>query len=142
MNRLRIPLLCLVLLGLAGCGDPTACTLMGCETGLSVRIPQMHKALPEAARIRVCAETQCSATRDRRAQFIQVRLPDDAGPRDVRVRLQVFGPDGRAIAAAEGTATLTRIAPNGGGECGPVCFVASMRYFPEDNTLISRPLGR
>jgi hypothetical protein len=111
--------------------EPTIiCTLVGCESGVLVRLTR----LPAAARTaRVCARGRCTTlhVRTRRPSdnwaFAIVRCKSPRNKR-VEVTVELFGVTGTRLRFSSALVRLTaRNQPNG-PECGPTCWNAGLRY--------------
>lgn len=134
----------------AGClGRPgTICTLVGADSGVTVSWRPAD--FPAGSRYRICADGQCREREDPTAgdgstTFLQVRLPEEDGPRDVAVRFTVVAPaeepaddelagggpagGGRVVDAFSTRVTLRGSTPNG-EECGPAVWQAGVRVDP------------
>ncbi len=81
----------------AGCLGPsgTICTLIGADSGVTVTWRPAD--FPAGSRYRLCADGECREREDPMAgdghtTFLQVRLPEEDGPREVAVRFTVIAP--------------------------------------------------
>ncbi|MEU9858226.1 hypothetical protein [Streptomyces sp. NPDC047974] len=147
------------LLPTAGClGRPgTVCTLIGADSGVTVSWRPAD--FPAGSRYRICADGECREREDPTAgdgstTFLQVRLPEEDGPREVAVRFTVVAPaevlaggdpagsepvggdpgsepteGGRVVDAFSTRVTLRESTPNG-GKCGPTVWQAGVRVDP------------
>ncbi|MFJ5712680.1 hypothetical protein [Streptomyces sp. NPDC093105] len=115
-------------------GPGRVCTLIGADSGVSVTWDPA--AYPEGARFRLCADEECGE-RESSREFpfgsLQVRLPEEDGPREVAVRLSVTDParGGRVVHDGSTRVTLRKVTPNGEG-CGPTVWQAAVRADPRE----------
>jgi hypothetical protein len=110
----------LLAVAVLGAHDPPAqaCTLIGCESGVSVRIGR----LPVRAEvIEVCVGTRCRRARlatPPRIVFVPVQA---SSPRVVLVRVRGFSGSGRLVFSTSRRVGLRALQPNG-PDCPPVCY--------------------
>ncbi|MFD8014007.1 hypothetical protein [Streptomyces sp. NPDC058955] len=124
------------LLTASGCrlGPGRVCTLIGADSGVSVSWDPA--AYPDGARFRLCADEECRE-RESLREFpfgsLQVRLPEEDGPREVAVRLSVTDPaqGGRVVHDGAVRVALRKVTPNGEG-CGPTVWQAAVRADPRE----------
>ncbi|GGR63686.1 hypothetical protein [Streptomyces roseolus] len=133
----------------AGCLGPPGniCTLIGADSGVTVS--RRPADFPAGSRYRICADGTCRepsapAAGDDTA-FLQVRLPEEDGPREVTVRFAVIAPPdepageesaggepaggGRVVHAFSTRVALRAATPNG-EKCGPTVWQAGVRVDP------------
>lgn len=151
----------LVACSLAGCGGARefACTLIGCESGLTVLFGDVTHGFPDARAVRVCANTVCttypagpvgercgpevlkgtnvceyvrSGRHERRARRL-VSMTLRSGwlehAKTMRVTLEVLGTGPRPLFSGATLARFVKTAPNG-VRCGPVCYDAELIFDP------------
>ncbi|MFB9601536.1 hypothetical protein ACFFTQ_00915 [Streptomyces roseofulvus] len=115
-------------------GPGRVCTLIGSDSGVSVGWDPA--AYPDGALFRLCADGECRE-RESLREFpfgsLQVRMPEEDGPREVAVSLSVTDParGGRVVHDGAARVTLRKVTPNGEG-CGPVVWQAAVRADPRD----------
>jgi hypothetical protein len=109
--------------------EPKICTLIGCESGVTVDLRPYRADHSYIRRVVVCVERRCEKRRwkadEPGVEFVQVRVKGDR-ERTVKVKVVMYDGRGRKRFRKVGSAFLRRNQPNG-PECEPVCFVASMK---------------
>ncbi|GAA3370560.1 hypothetical protein GCM10020367_17670 [Streptomyces sannanensis] len=130
-RRLLSPLLIPLALGLAGCSQPRVCTLIGADSGVTVRWRSADFADAGPATFRLCVRDTCEEhtldVSQNEEGFLTLRLPDDIGAVTVPVRFTVTPiAGGQAVLDARANARLKESHPNG-EECSFTVFQAGFR---------------
>jgi hypothetical protein len=120
------------LLALGGCDDDgtgfiQTCTLIGCDSGVTVHLTEATRERGPLT-IRLCVDGECteqSADRGRGTAIVGVyREPERWEPGErVRVEATVATEEGEVVAAADEVVELRRVQPNG-RDCPPTCAQA------------------
>jgi hypothetical protein len=133
--RLRVGILLL----LAGCTSSLNCTLIGCDSGVSVDLRAMTfppSTGPVTAILCVdgaCQDVQISAPGQ---ALLRVSVDLPRPPATVTVSMEMFGAGGAVLApTAPPGAPVRRLTPNG-EKCGPVCNVVTLRYDSASRSLV------
>jgi hypothetical protein len=112
------------------------CTLIAMDSAVSVDWEPSAFGEPDAVVVRLCADGTCeerSSGGTEEAPFgrLAVRLPQDAGPAEVAVRVTVTDAvTGRVLVEDRATAKLEVRHPNGEG-CPPTAWTAGYRLAPD-----------
>jgi hypothetical protein len=104
---------------------PAACGAIGCVSGASVDVSELGEHHMDVGRMTACVNERCrrfSATNSR----FKLNTPGAGGERSVRMRVVVYGPDGRVLVRASRSVRLRPVQPNG-PNCPPTCWVRSLR---------------
>lgn len=117
-------------LSVSAAGSPPAeeddfwgvCTLIGCESGVDVRLVQ---APDNAATARICADDRCK--RKRPALDPGARFPCSAEPRRLRIAVTVRDVTGDLLMRRHKRVRLRKYQPNG-PNCPPTCYVAVLKF--------------
>ena len=115
------------------------CSLVGCSSGVTVRIKSLAEKLPSARKIDVCVAGQCShegVYESRPPKGKYVPKPEESARGEAR-RLHGLGPypvsvtvldqRGKVLLRVERRVEMEKFSPNGGGACPPTCFIAVLR---------------
>jgi hypothetical protein len=131
-----------IMVAVSGCGSsrhvPEACTLIGCNSGISVEVRGLTKTMPRAWEVDVCVAAHCTKNGVResgkpRGRYVpkpyayvggEGRRLHGLGPYPVSVTVrdrhrQIL------LYVARGV-TMERFSPNG-VVCGPTCFVRGLK---------------
>lgn len=101
-------------------GDPTACTLVGCVSGLHLDLRSARKGDSAAKKVKICVKRRCMgfSRHIRYATFVIGGLKLD---RNVKVRMTVYRKGGKVLRRSSVKARVYRSRPNG-PKCPPTCF--------------------
>lgn len=111
----------IVAAGGCGSGRPSACSEVGCFSGVFVNIEPLRSSLPQARRVILCLDRTCSrgnAYVDA-VRTIARSVPSPTGAHEVLLAVQ--DRNGKSVLTVRRRVTLLKEAPNGVA-CGPVCF--------------------
>jgi hypothetical protein len=107
--------------------DRRICTLVGCNSGVSVRYGEFGtRYIPRNATVTVCIERLCRRFSGR-GDGVRVAHAKLSGPGPVRVRVVVRSPSDKVLFRADRQVTLKRARPNG-EECEPTCWLAAFEF--------------
>jgi hypothetical protein len=110
-------------------GSESACTKIGCSSGISVDIGDPRSALSTAAAVEFCLNRR-GCTRQSIASGRLVGTEWHGAPRSVNARywveVRILDGRGRTLLKTGRFVELARVRPNGSG-CQPTCFVANLR---------------
>ena len=125
---------------LSGCGSGrhSACSQVGCISGVGVRLPGLTKALPRARLIDVCVAGQCThdtvyetyETGNPEGKYVPRAFLGEArglhglGPYPVAVTVR--DGHGKVLLRVERSVVMEKVSPNG-VVCGPTCFGANLK---------------
>ncbi|MFE5795985.1 hypothetical protein ACFQ8C_25885 [Streptomyces sp. NPDC056503] len=126
----------------AGCrpSPGSVCTLIDSESGVTATWRPAD--FPAGSRFRFCADARCREREapvpgDGTSAFLQVRLPEEDGPREVAVRFTVTDPadGGRVVHDRSARVALRAVTPNG-EKCGPTAWQAGVRADPREGLVV------
>lgn len=107
-------------------GTSRACTEIGCESGVFVRVSAYFAAHATAQRVRVCALGRCRSTRrGEHALLVQPLVLPVAREEAITITVTAFGRDGGLVLRRKLIQQLRKVQPNG-PQCQPVCFQANL----------------
>ncbi len=117
----------------------TVCTEMGCESGVTVRLGQLHRTLRRARSVTLCVDHRCGRLSAKTAG-ISVRLPGVPKSPASRYRVELVVQDGRGstLQQVARTVTLLRSQPNG-PDCEPTCYFRLLTFEPAHRRLALHP---
>ena len=132
-------------LALAACSG-TSCSLVGCASQVRVSLTELSRQNPASPlSVHLCVDSVCTdQTVTPEAEADAVATGDvptavtSGEQRQVRVSVRV-GVGRRVLADSATTASIEPFAPNGGGDCGPVCYVAKVTL--RDGRLVDTVAG-
>lgn len=107
----------------ASSAGPRACTLAGCDDGISILVAKPSEPVKASRFVRFCAAGKCEQMRvgGRRA-LVQIPCPGFDGEGTVKLSGRVLGRRGNELSVARKTVNIRILEPNG-HECGPTCWV-------------------
>jgi hypothetical protein len=106
-------------------GDQSVCTTIGCGSGVSFNLTDLHRHYSAVEHVTVCVGVRCERFSGR-ASVVKISLADAHAPGPVEVRLVVHGRQGQVRLRLTRTVTLRSWKPNG-LDCPPTCWVRSLR---------------
>lgn len=108
--------------------DSGICTLVGCDSGISVSALDIAYARPDVARVRVCIDNRCQEIPRSIEDELHLRrrVP---GMRPVQVDAALLSASGATLARDRRSITRTGTTPNG-QRCGPICWVGTVQIAP------------
>jgi hypothetical protein len=132
MIRSVVARVCLmvVLVGLPACDSgtkQTACTLIGCTSGVTVDIAPFVRPDRAVSRASICIDGHCEQQDLSNGNLMLVSTTTRiAREVVVTVRIELQSADGRVLATDAIRTRLHKVQPNG-PRCEPTCFSASLR---------------
>lgn len=138
MGRRRAVVVVAALL-IEGCGGagPSGCTLVGCASGIYVHVGELGRTMPKAASVTLCIDGRCKTVPAHAANVVGMKGRMTGSH---RVTVTVKDRHGRTLVAGTlGDVVPHRVQPNGGGSCGPTCYVASLELLSRTSQLV--PFG-
>lgn len=109
---------------LVSCGDePTACTQIGCTSGVSVTVEGFGATADNGVVVRACLDSECrSRTVTEEPAVVPLEINRAASESVVTLSVRVSRGD-TTLVEAQDEVTLHKISPNG-DKCGPICYVS------------------
>ena len=122
-----------------GSKDERFCTLMGCSSGIGVRLDGLRRALPHATSARLCAGAGCVSGRLGRGETSIVRSEWRGVPKrphaSYTADLTILDRHGRVLLHLRRAVELRKFEPNGHA-CGPTCWFAGLRLDAAQRRLV------
>lgn len=117
-----------------------ACTAMGCSSGISVKVAGLRRALPQAARVQLCAGAGCASWKPGRWGVPWVESEWRGTPKNPHATytadVEVLDRRGRVLLHLRQAVRLQRFEPNGHA-CGPTCWFAGLRLDAAHRRLVA-----
>lgn len=119
---------CAVIAGPVGGEEPQVCTVVGCESGVSVDVRSLAG---EGRQVTVCIDRTCK--RAGREDAVRITRRYEEG-QPVTVRVVVRTDAGKVLGRVRRTVGLKAYRPNG-PDCPPLCLSRSLRWDAEAKML-------
>jgi hypothetical protein len=104
-------------------GELTACTQIGCTSGVSVTVEGFRATTDNGIVVRACLDSECrSRTVTEEPAVVPLEVDTISSESTVTVSVRVSRGDAEIVESSN-EITLHKISPNG-DQCGPICYVS------------------